>query len=136
MSAGHGDYSRILEYTMPQIEGALAAIDRRERRERLTNIFNYRIAQADSKGFKEAVKRLETEDKAQRIREARRKGLKAPVGQRSEKEERVLAAQGHAAFWELPEHQRTALEREQAAAWATIPAEFRAKAEKLTRGRA
>ena len=131
MNAGHGDYSRILEYTMPQIEGALGAIDRRERRDRLTNIFNYRIAQADSKGFKEAVKRLETEDKVQRIREARRKGLKIGAGQRSEKEARVLAAQGHAAFADLPEHQRTALEREQATAWATIPAEFRAKAQKL-----
>ena len=116
---------------MPQIEGALAAIDRRERRDRLTSIFNYRIAQADSKGFKESIKRLEAEDKIQRVREARRKGLRAFAGPRTEKEARVLAAQGHTALADLPDHQRTQLEREQSAAWATIPTEFRAKAQKL-----
>jgi hypothetical protein len=121
--------------TLPQIEGALSAIDRRERRDRIGRIFDFRIAQAEQKSFKEAIRRLEQEDRLARLREARSKGLRLPAGVRTEKEQRALQAQGHLSLSEMPTRERTRFEKERDAMWSTIPEHLRGKAAKLAGGR-
>lgn len=124
----------MLEFTLPQVNGALSAIERRERVKRITEIYNFRIAQADAKGFKDAIRRLQNEDKVARLNEARRKGLRLPQPM-SQREQRALRHQGRLIVSDLPERERSRFERERDKMWATIPEHVRAKAELLAGGK-
>jgi len=49
--------------TLPQIEAAVAAVDRQVRQERIAALVDLRHAWADDRAFKEHVRRLQQEDR-------------------------------------------------------------------------
>lgn len=57
MSAGH-TRADVMGYTLGQVHGFLAAIERRERQVRVADAISARMAQADGKGWKAYMKSL------------------------------------------------------------------------------
>lgn len=108
-------------------------IDNRLRRKQINEIYNFRIAQLDSKHFREQLRKLQQQDRQIRAAQARAEGRRLDL-EPSEQEAQVLDNQRHIYFSDLPEQEQEKFKAEQDRMWAMIPEEFRARAEKLARG--
>jgi hypothetical protein len=127
---GHGPLQNILDnYTFKMANNFLREIGKAELEQRITDIYNYRVAQATEDRFKETIGRFR---RAQRVAQAKeqqetRQGA-APM---TEKEIEALQGQQHVKLSALPVEQRTQFETERDAMWSQIPAHLQEKARKL-----
>ncbi len=105
----------------------MAAIARKERRERLSVIYNARIAQADKEGFTKAMRAFEQEDMLAAVMEAKRRGTRVQTGERTDKEQEVFESQQAIRMSELSPEERAKLQTELDQMWKTVPEEHRRK---------
>lgn len=131
---GHGPLGNVLDnYTLTHLNKFLQEIDNRARRERIGEIYNLRIAQLESKHFREQLRKLQQQDRQIRAAQARAEGRRLDL-EPSEQEAQVLDNQRHIYFSDLPVQEQEKFKREQEQMWSLIPEQFRAKAERLARG--
>ena len=123
---GHGPLPNILaHYTLDHVNNFLAEIDSAERRSYKETIFAARIAQADKKHFKEAVGRIERQERQIR---ALRRGKYRAEGKSREEAEWLVKHTVNAHVSELPKTEQERLRQEEDQMWATVPKEFRDRA--------
>jgi hypothetical protein len=112
----------------------LREIDARKRRERIETVYNYRLAQAELKFFKEAMRKMEQQDRLVRLREARAEGQRLLDVELTEKESQVLDRQDQQFFSDWSDSEKEKFKAHQSQLWAMIPEKFRASAERYARG--
>ena len=111
----------------------LWVIDRKERRRTLDRIREARIAQLETKAYKETIRKLEQQNRLLELRHARVEGRQVGHRRTPEEEER-LKQQQHVCAEQMTSEEKSPLEREREQMWAGIPAHVRAKSEALLRG--
>lgn len=120
-------------YTLAHVNKFLREIDARARRQRIDTIYNYRVAQAELKHYKEAIRKLEQQDRQIRAAQARAEGRRLDLTP-SELELEALDHQQHVYVSDMTEGERARFMSERDAMWGTIPAHVREKSERLARG--
>lgn len=131
---GHGPLQNILDnYTLTHLNKFLQEIDNRARRQRITDAYIARLANATVKGFKEAIREMERHDRDIRRRQAHAEGRRLDL-EPNEVEAEILDSQKHHYFSDLSPDEQDRFKREQERLWATIPAEFRDRAERMAKG--
>lgn len=113
-------------YTLDNANNFLLEIDKLSHRTRIVEIYNYRIAQATDKSFRETMSRLRQQAKA-----AHKPPTERRLQMQTNEEKIWMAAREHVKFSELPDEQRSAFEAERQSMWSQIPAHLQDKAKKL-----
>lgn len=106
----------------------LREISKEEIEKRITDIYNYRVAQATEASFKETIGKFRRAQRVAAEKEQRETGqLPQGAAPMTEKEIVALEGQQHVRFTDLsPEEQQ-----QRDSMWETIPAHLREKAKKL-----
>jgi hypothetical protein len=118
---------------MAHINHFLREVDKAERRSKIGRIYEYRIAQAESKGFKEAMARLHRAERIAEAKEQQETGYQPPQGAppMTEKEIEALQGQQHMKFANLPADEQEQFTAQRDAMWSQIPEHLRDKARKM-----
>lgn len=109
----------------------LREIDRAERREKLSRIFDFRVGGATEKGFRDAVRQLRQEEQALDAAERQITGERIHRGPMTPAEQQALDAQGHFRLSALPEDEQRQLTAQRDSLWSQIPEHLQEKARRM-----
>ena len=110
-------------------------IDAKNRQQRIADIWNLRVAQAEKKAFLDLVRKLEQQDRQIRLHEARQDGQRLLDVELSQREAEVLDAQEHLFFNDWSDDEKERFRQQQAQMWTLIPEHLRNKARRMSEGR-
>lgn len=111
---------------MTHVNKFVREIDKRETRLKVGRIYEYRIAGATDKSFKEVMRKMQQQERVIEARQAReeKRQMKEPM---TFKERQALKMQGHVKFTDLPESEQKLRDE----MWSQIPEHLREKANKM-----
>lgn len=99
----------------------------------MDDIQSQRVAQATLKGYKEAVRQLQQQDRQIRAAQARAENRRLEL-EPNEVEAEALDRQRHEYFSDWSRSEQEAFKAQQDAMWAQIPVHLREKAQKMATG--